>query len=159
MEGLIGAGKTTLLKNLKEQNILENTAIIHEPLQLLEQHPANKQIHPLMELYKGPKGNSCIFQNFVLDVCDERMTYMFNNYGTYQTIVLDRSLDSCNVFTNTNVYFFTSFGYFYLNDKYMKIRKKYFGNRPISANAIFYINISPETAISRIKQRARTGGE
>ena len=80
VEGLMGARKTTLLKNSEEQNILENTAIINEPLQLLEQHPANKQIHTLMELYKDPEGNSCIFQNFVLNVYDERMNYMFNNY-------------------------------------------------------------------------------
>ena len=158
VEGLIGAGKTTLLKTLQQNNTLENTAVIHQSLQLLEQHPTNKTVHSLTELYKNPKGNSCIFQNFVLDVYDDRMAYMFNNYGTYSSIVLDRSLDSCNVFTNTNIDLFTSFRYFYLNDKYMK-RRKYFGNSPISANDIFYVDIPPEKALGRIKQRARIGGE
>ena len=50
-------------------------------------------------------------------------------------------------------------GIFYLNDKYMKIKRKYFGNSPISANTIFYIDIPPEKALGRIKQRARIGEE
>ena len=159
VEGLIGAGKTTLLKTLEAQNCLPNAVIIHEPLQKLENHASNPQVHPLLELYKDPQRNACIFQNYVLEVYDERIASMINQYGNYQTIILDRSLDSCNVFTNTNIDLFSSFGHFYLTDKYLKIRRKYFGNSPISANAVFYLDVPPEVAMYRVKKRNREGEE
>lgn len=157
IEGLMASGKTTLFKNLQRKNVLEDTTFIPEPLHDFELHPGNDTIQPLAELYRDPVKNACIFQNYVLDIYDHRMSSMLSNHVTSKTIILERSLDACNVFTNTNADLFSAFGHFYLTDKYCSLRRKYFGNNPISANAIFYIDVSPKEAARRIHERNRKG--
>ena len=80
MEGNIGAGKATLLQNLEQSLSMAakiKIKIDHEPVGAFQTVFGNDMINPLQNFYQNPKENAFIFQNYVLDIYQQRMEVFF----------------------------------------------------------------------------------
>ena len=76
LQGNIFAGKTTLLQKLEQSLSGEDNVTIkveHEPVQRFQSFYGNYLINPLEHFYKNPADNAFIFQNYVIDVYEQRM--------------------------------------------------------------------------------------
>ena len=76
IKGNIGAGKTTLLQVFKQSLSGEDKVTIkleHEPEKEIQSFYGNDLLNPLEHFYKNPTDNAFIFQNYVLDVYQQRM--------------------------------------------------------------------------------------
>ena len=92
VEGNIGAGKTTLLQKIEQS--LSMAAKIkrktdHEPAGAFK-HLGNDMINPLQNYYQNPKENAFIFQNYVLDIYQQRMEVLSTTEPRCKVIVMDR---------------------------------------------------------------------
>ena len=59
-------------------------------------------MNPLEHLYKNPTNNAFIFQNYVLDVYQQRRGTLETVQHPYQVIVIDCGLDVCQIFITVN---------------------------------------------------------
>ena len=160
LEGIIGAGKTTLLQQFEES--LSDTDktkiwIDHEPIKEFQQFKGSELINPLTEFYINPKENAFVFQNYVLDVYQERLEKLEKVQTPYKLIVMDRGFDSCHLFSCLNHTKFSTFGFQYLTQRYKEMNAKFFPGRMFSTDAIFYLDTGVMEAKERIKHRNREG--
>ena len=82
--------------------------------------------------------------------------------GTFQTffvckvIVMDRALDSCQLFTTLNKYHLTDLG---LTDTYLDIKTRYFPGKLFATNGVFYLATEPAEELERVSCRSCSGEE
>ena len=80
---------------------------------------ANSLIYPVENVYKNPTDNVFIFQNYVLDVYQQRMETLETVLHPCKVIVMDCGLDACHIFTTLNKDQCTKLGIFYMTEKYL----------------------------------------
>ena len=158
IEGNIAAGKTTLMKNLQKDahkvSFLRNVLFSDEPVQKFSSLFGDDKLNPLQEYYNNKK-NSFAFQNYVLDCYKDRFKTIDLCSTPDQTIILDRGLDSCSLFTELIKSEMTSLEIEYLKQKETKLIETF--PVPSRVDSIFYIDVKPETALERVEQRCRAG--
>ena len=143
MEGNIGAGRKTLLQSLNNLQVVSTTLLLHKIEQSLSMADKIKikrnheqvgafqtlfgkdMMNPLQNyLPKHHKENAFIFQNYVLDIYQQRIKALSAVEPMCKVIVIDRGLDSCQLFTTLNKHHFTDLGLLYLTDKYLDHQDK-----------------------------------
>ena len=105
MEGSIGSGKTTLLQKSEHSLSGEDKVTIKvedEPIKEFQSLYRNDLINPLEHFYKNPTVNAFIFQNYVLDVYQQRMETLETVQHPYKVVFMDCGLDACQIFTSVN---------------------------------------------------------
>ena len=70
----------------------------HEPVGAFQTFYGHDMINPLQNIYPNLKENAFIFQNYVLDIYQQRMVVLSAVEPTCKVIVMDRGLDSCQLF-------------------------------------------------------------
>ena len=91
----------------------------HEPVKEFQIFYGNDLINPLDHFYKNPPDNTYIFQNYVLDVYQQRMETLETVQHPHKVIVMDHGLDACQIFTTLNKDQYTKFGFLYLTEKHL----------------------------------------
>ena len=113
VKGKVGAGKTTLLQKLEESLSMADKFKIKtddEPVRAFQTFYGNDMINLLQNFYHNPKENAFIFQNYVLDIYQPRMEVLSAVEPMCKVIVMDRGLDSCQLFTTLNKHHLTDLG-------------------------------------------------
>ena len=98
VEGNIGVGKTTLLQKLEQSLSMADKFKIktdHDPVGAFQTFFGNDMINPVQNFYHNPKENAFIFQNYVLDMYQQRKEVLSAVEPMCKVIVMDRGLDSC----------------------------------------------------------------
>ena len=75
VEGNAGAGKTTpLQKHEQSLSVADKIKIKtdHEPVGTFQRFFGNDMINPLQTFYQSPEENAFIFQNYFLDISQQR---------------------------------------------------------------------------------------
>ena len=116
-------------------------------------------INPLQNFYQNPKENAFIFQNYVLDIYQQRMEVLSPVEPMCKVIVMDRGLDSLSTFTTLNKHHLTDFGLLYLTDKYLNIKTRFFPRKLFATDGVLYIATEPAEALERISCRGHSGEE
>ena len=114
IEGNVGAEKTTILQNFEQSLSGEHKVTIkveEEPVKEFQNFYGNDLIHSLEHFYKNPADNAFIFQNYVLDVYQQRMETLETVQYPCKVIVMACGLDSCQIFTTLNKSQYTKFGF------------------------------------------------
>ena len=114
MEGNIGAGKTTLLQKLEQSLSMADKIKIktdHKPVGVFETVFGNGMINSLQNFYQNPKKNAFIFQNYVLDISQQRMKVSSAVEPMCKVMVMEWGLDSCQLFTTLNKHHLTDLGF------------------------------------------------
>ena len=86
VEGNTGAGKTTILQKLEQSLSMTDKIKIqtdHEPFGRFQTFSGNDLINLLQNLYQNPKENGFIFQNYVLDIYQQRIFCCGTNMQGY----------------------------------------------------------------------------
>ena len=141
VEGNIGAGKTTPLRKLEQSLSMADKIKIktdHEPVGAFATFFGNDMINPLQNFYQNPKENAFIFQNYVLDIYQQRIEVLSAVEPMCKVIVMDRGLDSCQPFTTLNKHHLTDLGLLYLADKYLDIKTRFFSGKLFAIDGVFY---------------------
>ena len=129
VEGNVQAGKTTLLEKLEQSLSMADKFKIktdHESIEAFQTFYGNDMINALQNLYQNPKENAFIFQKYVLDIYQQRMEVWSALEPICKVIVMDRGLDSCQLFTTLNKHHLTDLGLLYITDKYLNIKTRFF---------------------------------
>ena len=69
-------------------------------------------INPLEHIYKNPSDNAFIFQNYVLDVYQQRMETLETVQNPCMVTVMDHGLDAYQIFTTLNKDQYTKFRFY-----------------------------------------------
>ena len=77
----------------------------------------------------------------------------------YKGIVMDRGLDSCQLFTTFNNHYFTDLGLVHLPDKYLDIKTRFFPGKMFATDGVFYLATKPAEALERVSCRSHSGEE
>ena len=99
--------------------------------------------NPLQNFYQNPKENAFIFQNYVLDIYQQRMEGFFLLEPMCKVILMDRGLDSCQLFTTLNKHHFTDLGLLYLTDKYLNIKTRFCTGKLFATDGVLYLATEP----------------
>ena len=97
VEGNIGAGKTSILQNLEQSLSVTDKFKIktdHEPVGAFQTFYGNDMIIPLQNFYQNAKENAFLFQNYVLDIYQQRMEALSAVEPMCKVIVMDRGLST-----------------------------------------------------------------
>ena len=150
IDGLIGAGKSTLIEVIKNKINNDNVLFVSEPI---DKYMEYKQFSPLKLAYENPK-NWSITQLHIIN-CLTNTFSEINKKNKDKIIISERGLFSPLIFSNvTNeLNYMTDFELCFIIDYlYDKINIL---NLPITG--LFYIDISIDKALERIKIRNREG--
>lgn len=151
IEGNIGSGKTSLVKFLKENLLLDNFAILEEPVEewfkIKNTHEQN-----LFELfYNDPEKYAYLFQNYV---CYTRISKL--KQCTSKNIICERS-----IITDYNVFIKCLYEDGKISELEFKVFKSWFDMilemSKFVLRGIIYINTSPYKCFTRIQLRNRNG--
>ena len=162
VEGNIGAVKTTLLQKLEQSLAMADMFKIktdHEPFGAFQTFYGNDMINQLQNFYQNPKENAFRFQNYVLNIYQQRMEVLSAVEPTCKVIVMDRGLDSCQLFTTLNNHHLTDLGFLYLTDKDLNIKTEFFPGKMFATDGVFYLATEPAEALERISCRSCSGEE
>ena len=91
----------------------------HGPVEECQSFYGNELINLLGCFYKNPTDNAFIFQNYLLDVYQQRMETLETVRHCCSVIVVDSGLHACQIFTTVNKDQYTKFGFSYLTEKYL----------------------------------------
>ena len=155
IEGIVGAGKTTIV-NILAHNKKDNKFVsILEPVEYFSSF--QQRFNPLYESYVNPEKNAVCSQLHIINSLFEYYPKKFQNINN-KIIFCDRCLLSPFVFIEANYKlsifskFTKHFLQWYLNDKLSNAQ-----NDVYNPDLYIYLNISPELAVQRIKERNREG--
>ena len=76
-----------------------------------------------------------------------------------KVIVMDKGLDSCQLFTTLNKHHLTDLGLLFLTDDYLNINTRFFPGKLFATNGVFYLATKPAKALERISCRSHSGEE
>ena len=133
--------------------------IDNKPVGAFQTFFGNDIINPLQNFYQNPKENAFIFQNYVLDIYQQRMEVLSAVEPMCKVIVMDRGLDSCQLFTTLNKHHLTDLGLLYLTDKYLDIKTRFFPRKLFVTDGVFYLATEPAEALERVSFRSCSGEE
>ena len=158
IDGNIGARKTTLLQKFEQSLSSENKVTIkveHEPVKefqfLWKWH--DKSTGTLL----CPTDNAFIFQNYVLDVYQQRMETLETVQHPYRVIVMNCGLDAWHIFTTVNKDQCTKFGFLYLTEMHLWLKSKLFPGKLYATNGVFYLSIDPSEAMKCVTFHNHSG--
>ena len=140
-EGNIGGGNTTLLQKFEQSLSGEDKVTIkveHEPVKESQSLYGNDLLNPLENFYKNPTNNAFTFQNYVIDIYQERMETLETVQHPCKVIHMEHGLDACQIFTTLNKDWYTKFGFLYWTEKYVQLKSKLFPCKLYATNGVFY---------------------
>ena len=143
--GHVEAGKTTLLQKLEQSLSMADKVKIkidHEPVGALQTFLVCFYIPKLCFKYLPNENGSF--------VCCE---------PTCKVIVMDRGLDSGQLFTTFNKHHLTDIGLLYLTDKYLDIKTRFFPGKLFATDGVFYLATEPAEALERVSCRSCSSEE
>ena len=154
VEGNIAAGKTTFLQELRHTVQLGNKDIYidDEPINLFQQLPGTT-LNPLQEFYADPSKNTFAFQNHVLDCYALRFEHL--EKMNQPIVVLDRGLEACSIFTKANEESLTRFENAYLEQKFKTIKNRFFPEKDMCTDGVYFLQVSPAQSNLRLAMRNR----
>ena len=74
-----------------------------------------------------------------------------------KVIVMDRDLDSCQLFTTFNKHHLPDLGLLYLTDKYLGIKTRFFPRKLFTIDGVFYLATDPVEALERVSCTSHSG--
>ena len=131
----------------------------HEPVGAFQTLFCNDTINPLQNFYQNPKENAFIFQNYVLDIYQQRIEVLSTVEPTSKVIVMDRGLDSCQFLTTLNKHHLTDLALLDLTDKYLDIKTRFFPGKLFVSDGVFYLATEPAEALEKVSCRSHSGEE
>ena len=78
---------------------------------------------------------------------------------TCKVIVMDRGLDSCQLFNTLNKYNLSDLWLPYLTDKYLEMNTRFFPGKLFVTDGVFYLVSEPAEALETISCRSCSGEE
>ena len=78
---------------------------------------------------------------------------------TCKVTVMDRGVDSCQLFSTLNKHHLTNLGLLYLPDKYLNIKTRFFLGKLFATDAVFYLATEPAETLETVSCRSHSGGE
>ena len=111
-------GKATNLQKFEQSLSCEDMVVIeigNEPVKEFQSFYGSDLINPLGHFYKNPTDNAFIFQNYILDVYQQRIETLEAVQHPCKVIVMDCSPDACQIFARI----YTKFGCLYLTERYL----------------------------------------
>ena len=112
----------------------------HEPIKESQSFYTSDLINPLKHFYKNPTDDAFIFQNYVLDVYQQRMEILETVHNPSKVIVIDCGLNACQIFTTVNKHQYIKFGFLYLTKKYLQLKSEFFPGKLYATSGVFYLN-------------------
>ena len=76
-----------------------------------------------------------------------------------KVIVMDRCLDSCQLFSTLNKHQLTDLGILYLTYKYLNIKTRFFPGKLFATDGVFYLATELAEALERISCRIHSAEE
>ena len=74
-----------------------------------------------------------------------------------KVIVMDRGLDSYQLFTTLNKHCLTVLGFLYLTDKYLGIKTRFLPGKLFATDGVFYLATEPAEALERVSCKHCSG--
>ena len=139
IEDNIGAGLTTLLQKFEQSlsgKYKVTITIEHELIKEYQIFDGNDLINPLEHFYKNPTDNAFIFENYVLDIYQQRMETLETVQHPCKVIIMNHGLDACQIFATVNKENHIKFGCLYLTEKYLRCKSKFFPGKLYATNGV-----------------------